>query len=362
MLYRIARTAYRITMPYRLRVYLWTLRHHAHTVMPPDMPVISDVATDDSIAYLRSLGNDDRARAVSRLVEPFVLDGTWRSHFELWEQAGFHITPNHFYQPIPDTRDLRPELWQKDSDLPGVNMNLSGQVEFATMCSRFATEYGAFAERRTSDPAEFYLDNTSLTGLDAAVLHCMVRYHQPRRIVEAGSGMSSLVIAHAARLNDNTPEYTVIDPYPNETLRQGLPGVSRLLTQPVEQVDRKHFTTLMDGDILFIDTSHVIKTCGDVTALLLDIVPRLQPGVIVHVHDIFFPQEYPRAWLAELRYYWTEQYLLQAFLCCNAQFTVLFASNYICHTRPETVAAFPRFPHGEVGGGSMWLRRAAPRA
>jgi len=126
------------------------------------------------------------------------------------------------------------------------------------------------------------------------VLHCMMRHYKPRRIIEAGSGASSLVIAAAARLNGNTPDYTIIDPYPGEVVGRGLPGVTTLLRERVERVDRQLFSTLRDGDLLFIDTSHVVKTGGDVNYLFLHVLPLLNPGVVVHVHDIFLSYEYPR--------------------------------------------------------------------
>jgi len=122
----------------------------------------------------------------------------------------------------------------------------------------------------------------------------MMRHYKPRRIIEAGSGASSLVIAAAARLNGNTPDYTIIDPYPGEVVGRGLPGVTTLLRERVERVDRQLFSTLRDGDLLFIDTSHVVKTGGDVNYLFLHVLPLLNPGVVVHVHDIFLSYEYPR--------------------------------------------------------------------
>ena len=136
---------------------------------------------------------------------------------------------------------------------------------------------------------------------------------------------------------------------------------SNLIQKKVEDVDLAFFQSLESGDCLFIDSSHVVKTGGDVNFLFLEVLPRLKPGVLVHIHDIFFPFEYPREWITEQRRFWTEQYLLQAFLSFNIEFEVLVSSNYLqTYHSAELEQIFPLTKPWQ--GGSFWMRRKQPRS
>ena len=129
-----------------------------------------------------------------------------------------------------------------------------------------------------------------------------------------------------------------------------------LIENKVEDLDLEFFSQLHSGDILFIDSSHTVKIGGDVNYLFLEVLPRLKPGVIVHVHDIFFPFDYRRDWVMDELRFWTEQYLLQAFLTFNCEFEVLMANAYLGHRYLEDLkAAFPN--SSWWGGGSFWMRR-----
>lgn len=115
----------------------------------------------------------------------------------------------------------------------------------------------------------------------------------------------------------------------------------------------KFFSQLRSDDILFIDSSHTVKTGGDVNYLFLEVLPRLHPGVIVHAHDIFLPFEYRRDWIIEEFRFWTEQSLLQAFLTFNSEFEVLVANSYLNHCHKEDLRLlFQVYPPGvEVVSG-----------
>jgi len=158
----------------------------------------------------------------------------------------------------------------------------------------------------------------------------MVRYFKPRLIIEVGSGFSSLVMGRAAAKNGNAP-LVCVEPFPREFLRERFPGLQTLVERNVEQIDLEFFSQLRSGDILFIDTSHTVRIGGDVNYLFLEVLPRLNPGVIVHVHDIFLPFEYRRDWVLDEFRFWTEQYLLQAFLTFNSEFEVLLANYFLTH-------------------------------
>jgi hypothetical protein len=191
--------------------------------------------------------------------------------------------------------------------------------------------------------------------VDALVGYCMVRHFQPRLIIEVGSGFSSLVLAQSAAKNRNSA-LICIDPFPRDFVRERLPGLQSLITKKVQDIDLEFFSQLQSGDILFIDSSHTVKIGGDVNYLFLEVIPRLKPGVIVHVHDIFLPFEYRRDWVLDELRFWNEQYLLQAFLTFNSQFEVLMANSYLNHYHQADIkAAFRNLPSG--AGGSLWMYR-----
>ena len=278
----------------------------------------------------------------------------YRELFTNWERHGFHVTPVHFYEPIPDTQSLPETLWSKASELPGINMNDSAQLDL--LRNHFSKLRGEY-ETLSAEPSPGQL--CPFRGTDVLVAYCMVRHFQPRRIIEVGSGFSSLVLSRAAAKNKSS-SLICIDPFPNELIRKdnSIPVLQSLIESKVQDVHVEFFSQLESGDILFIDSSHTVKIGGDVNYLFLEVLPRLKPGVIVHVHDIFLPFEYRRDWMMEEFRFWTEQYLLQAFLIFNSQFEVLMANSYLNHYYlPDLKAAFPNLRRWI--GGSFWIQRQA---
>jgi hypothetical protein len=276
--------------------------------------------------------------------------------FRLWQKHGFHVTPVHFYQPIPDTRSLPETLWSHPSELAGIDMNDAMQLDLLRNHFRkFRQEYERFPTNPTEGQTQFYLGSGLFDGADALMAYCMVRHFQPRLIVEVGSGFSSLLLGQAAAKNKSS-ELICIEPFPREFLRKGFPGLRSLIEKKVQDIDLEFFSQLESGDILFIDSSHTVKIGGDVNYLFLEVLPRLKPGVIVHVHDIFFPFDYRRDWVMDEFRFWTEQYLLQAFLAFNSEFEVLIANSYLSYCYGKDLkATFPSLP--ALGGGSFWMRR-----
>jgi hypothetical protein len=192
-------------------------------------------------------------------------------------------------------------------------------------------------------------------GTDALVAYCMIRNFKPRLIIEVGSGFSSLVLGQAAAKNGSSG-LICIEPYPRDFLRKGVPSLQLLIEKSVQDIDLEFFSQLESGDVLFIDSSHTVKIGGDVNYLFLEVLPRLKPGVIVHVHDIFLPFDYRRDWVLDEFRFWTEQYLLQAFLMFNTEFEVIMANSYLSHYHKDDLkAAFPDL--ASWGGGSFWMRR-----
>jgi hypothetical protein len=303
-------------------------------------------------------GNIDTAE-LSRFVEaviPRCFNATFPELFRRWERRGFHVTPVHFYQPIPDTQSLPETLWMHPSDLAGVEMNETTQLELLREhIPKFRDEYEQLPTSSPGREKGFYVNNTLFGGVDALVAYCMVRHFKPRTIIEVGSGFSSLVLGQAAERNKRAG-LICIEPFPREFLREGFPGLRSLIEKKVQDIELEFFSQLESDDILFIDSSHTVKIGSDVNYLFLEVLPRLRPGVIVHVHDIFLPFEYRRDWVLDELRFWTEQYLLQAFLAFNSEFEVLMANSYLKHYHEEDLkAAFPTLSRWE--GGSFWMRR-----
>ncbi len=299
---------------------------------------------------------DEVARLLAPLLTSYAFLPDYRRYFRLWEEHRVHVTPVHFYSPIPDTRALPDALWERVSDLPGIDMNEPGQLDLLRAFRRFQAEYDAFPHEPTGAAHAFHFANPMFSGTDALALYGMVRHVRPRRILEVGSGFSTRLSAQALVAN-GTGELTCIEPYPDDVLRGGFPGLTSLLAARVQDVRLETFERLEAGDILFIDSSHVVKCDSDVNRLYLDILPRLAPGVIVHLHDIFLPREYPEDWLRQKFLFWSEQYLLQAFLAFNAAFEVVLANAWLAQNHlDELRATFPRSPWWGAGG-SFWMRR-----
>lgn len=285
--------------------------------------------------------------------------------FHIWENKGYHVTPAHFYEPIPDTRTLSDDIWLKQSQLVGIDINEQRQINLLReFSSKFKKEYDGFPRHKTSIPYQYYIKNGQFESVDGEILYCMIRYFKPRRILEIGSGYSTCLSAQAilknkAEDNDYECELVAIEPYPNEILKAGFPGLSKLVPEKVQDVPLAEFEKLTENDILFIDSSHVLKIGSDVQYEYLEILPRLNKGVIVHVHDIFLPAEYSKEWVLKYCRFWTEQYLLQAFLIFNDHFEVLWAGNYMHLKHPGKLqTAFSSYERDEAKGRkSFWIRK-----
>jgi len=333
----------------------------------PDLPIASVKVTretESGQAFSRELaaevmrGNAETALSdfIAAVVPLFLKSGKFRDVFPAWEQHDFHVTPVHFYQPIPDTRSLPETLWNRPSKLVGIDVNEALQLDLLRKeFPKLKHEYDQLPATPTGEVPRFYLNNGLFGGIDALVAYCMVRHFQPRLIIEVGSGLSSLLLSEAA-MKSKGASLICIEPFPQEFLKEGFAGLDRLIEKKVQDVDLEFFSQLQSGDVLFIDSSHTVKIGGDVNYLFLEVLPRLKPGVIIHVHDIFLPFDYRRDWVMEEFRFWTEQYLLQAFLTFNSEFEVLMANNYLSYYyEADLKNTFPTL--NSWIGGSFWMRR-----
>ena len=282
---------------------------------------------------------------------------------------GFLPVPINYDQPIPDVADLVDrDVFAARSDMPGVAFLGGRQVELlASLGDEFGEEC-RWAASPPKDPGDtgFFTENGRFGFGCAASTHCVIRRFKPNLVIEIGSGHSSSIIGQALQTNLSEDgvrgHHCVIDPCPSAGLTMGGKYPIDVTASRVELVDRREFDALTAGDILFVDSGHTVRIGGDVNFLFLEVIPRLAPGVLVHVHDIPLPWDYPRAYATRqgLRIFWTESYLLQAFLAFNSAFEVMLAMSYLM--TEEIVRFRSAFPHYDPAAhksvsGSFWMRR-----
>jgi hypothetical protein len=280
---------------------------------------------------------------------------------------GFLPVRVHFYQPIPDIAELEKcNAWDKVSKMDGIRFHPEKYIEFIEQLARKYADECNWPNEPSLDPKQFHLHNGCFSYGCAAPLHCIIRDHKPKSIIEIGSGNSSKVIAAANELNsleNHKTKHTIIDPY-FALNQKDFPESTVIIRQPVETMELDIFASLEENDILFIDSSHVCKIGSDVNFEILEILPRLKKGVLIHFHDIPLPSEYPKIYATNPRFrvFWTESYLLQAFLICNSDFEIILPMSYVqTHCLERLKMAFPHSLKTDFGwaSGSFWIKRTA---
>ena len=301
------------------------------------------------------------SRFAKKAASKFLLS---KQTFRSFQKFGLSLVRTR-ESPIPNIRLLRQrdDLWSRESELVGIDMNVDGQLAMLNQVFRLYKEECDFPKSQSNTPHEFYVYNDSFGLISAITLHSIIRHFKPRTILETGSGNSTFVSARASLMNQGDGYETnliAIEPHPREVHRQGFPGLTSLIQSPVESLDLSLFSDLVPNDILFIDGSHYVKIGGDVNFLFLEVFPRLQSGVFVHIHDIFLPFEYPKKWIQEDHTFYSEQPLLQAFLMYNRTFEVLWAERYMKTKYPkECEVAFSNLLGDKENhqSNSFWMRR-----
>jgi predicted O-methyltransferase YrrM len=266
---------------------------------------------------------------------------------------------DHYYEPMFNSVHLRHDL-SKDRHLPAVDLNVEEQLSLLGRF-RFQEELRQFP-LKAAKHLEYYYDNGSFEAGDSEYLYSLIRLVKPRRVIEIGSGYSTLMSRNAIRRNEAensgySCDHVCIEPYEQPWLEEL--GI-RIIRRRVEECEIDLFKSLDSGDILFIDSSHVIRPQGDVLFEYLELLPLLKSGVFVHIHDIFTPRDYPSGWVVDQMRLWNEQYLLEAFLSFNDRFRVIGALNFLKHHYPDAVAE--QFPIIKAGmeqrePGSFWIVR-----
>jgi hypothetical protein len=263
---------------------------------------------------------------------------------------------NHYYEPQFDNRSQKQDFSQERA-LPGIDFNITEQLSLIDDF-KFAHELDDI-HYDNHNVNEYYLNNDAFVAGDAEYWYQLIRTLKPKRIFEVGSGYSTLLAVKAIRKNKEekssyTCEHVCIEPYEMSWLETLDVSVIR---SKVEDVDVSLFYKLEENDILFIDSSHIIRPQGDVLFEYLELLPMLNKGVIVHIHDIFSPRNYPREWLVDEIRFWNEQYLLEAFLTHNSKWKIIGALNLLHHTNYAKLKAVAPYLTPESEPGSFYIRK-----
>jgi predicted O-methyltransferase YrrM len=242
----------------------------------------------------------------------------------------------------------------------GIDLNRAQQQN---LLEKFVAFFPDFTPSEDSTHGSLYFYNNSMFGFsDAFALYGICRTFKPARIIEIGSGFSSALMLDISREFLPDVNLTFIDPY-SETIGRVLkshPGGNyELIRREVQDIDLEFFRQLGENDVLFIDTSHSIKIGSDLSSIFFSILPALKPGVIVHVHDIYFPWEYPEEMVVEGRTY-NEIYFVRAFLQYNNAFEIIYNTSQMELEQPDCYTN--RMPGyfkqtGQRAGQSLWLRK-----
>lgn len=264
---------------------------------------------------------------------------------------------DHYYEPLFNDKSLAHPL-DSDRHLPGIDLNVEAQLAFLDRMTCSDELVRLDLGRHSPALDAFYMFNGFFEAGDADFFYQLIRYIKPAKVLEIGSGHSTK-IAHLA-LEKNQGETTqpyshiCIEPYEQPWL-EGMDGVT-LIRQRIEACDFDWANELDAGDLLFVDSSHMIRPQGDVLKEYLEIFPRLKAGVYIHIHDIFTPKDYPRAWIADEVRFWNEQYLLESLLSHSDRYEVVAALNFLKnHYLPELGKVCP-YVTSASEPGSFYIR------
>jgi predicted O-methyltransferase YrrM len=284
-------------------------------------------------------------------------------YFEVWQRHGFHILPIDSYSPIPDTSKLAGDIFSRESISAMRFLDSKKQWIFLERITEpYRSEFSRFPKREiASSTPGYFFGNPTFGPVDAELLYCIVRDFKPRRVIEIGSGFSTLAFCEALKMNledGYSCEFTAIEPFPLEFLNRKLSFPVSIIKRDVQVVELDTFKNLQSGDILFIDSTHVAKIGSDVLYEFLEILPALAPGVLIHVHDIFLPGEYPDEWVRNERRFWNEQYLLHAMLCGGNEYEVLWAGAFMRIKMAKMLESHFSYHSPEsIHPASFWMRK-----
>ena len=277
----------------------------------------------------------------------------------LFNNIGLLPIRNHFYQPLINPNKHNLKSLRDERIIGGLDLNINKQKEII-LSFNYVDELIKF-QKTKSNGNEFYYHNGAFESGDAEYLYNIIRKFKPNRIIEVGSGFSTKMMLNSINKNRDEDsnydcELTCIEPFSYKPI-EGLP--TTLLKEKVESLDIEIFMKLKKDDILFIDSSHIIRPQGDVLFEIQYVLPQLNPGVLIHFHDIFTPRDYLNEWVYKEHNLWNEQYLLESFLSCNDRFEVIGSLNYLKHNYWELLSSKCPILSKEKNRepGSFWIRK-----
>lgn len=319
----------------------------------PGVPgAVSMLVTLVDLALLPAICLFSPLALVFRRINPKRLPASSR----LFELFGIWPIRRHYYEPLFHEGDLTQPLGAI-RDLP-IDLNEAGQLALARAANH-ADEIRALdwsSPVGSGDNSGFDIGNPFFKGGDAETLYNLVRHFKPRTMIEVGSGHSTKVAQQALARNaqeGHATRHVCIEPFEQPWLETLGPEIMR---RKVEETDHYLVSSLEANDILFIDSSHVIRPQGDVLFEYLEVIPRLKPGVIVHVHDIFTPRDYPHDWVVREKRFWNEQYLLECLLTNTTRYEVLFAANFMKTTHFDVLRESCPYLEPAHEPGSFYFR------
>jgi Methyltransferase domain len=286
-----------------------------------------------------------------------VLLETLEARRDIPEAAGFHVYPRAYYSPLLLQEEIDLTVLDRRRLLPGIKLNEQRALALIEKVSSYGAELDTFPYE-SDGRSPFWFGNDWFNDFDAATLYALLRHLKPRRYVELGCGFSSLISSSALARNlaeGFTCDAVYADPHPRLDVEKFL-SCGRLIRQRVQDVSFALITSLEAGDVLFIDTSHVVKFQSDVVHALVAILPSLKPGVWIHIHDVFTPYDYPREWLSQSRFSNNEQYALEAMLSGGDRYDVELPLYLVW--KEQISALMKLFPRGRSRPQSFWMRRS----
>jgi len=284
--------------------------------------------------------------------------------FRRLQKIGFHVQRNDYYSPLNDCDFLEanPDLWTRMETPADIDWCLEEQLALAREVAGFLPELRDVPVNPPADCSAYGWKNNFWENADAIVQYGLVRLRRPARYVEIGCGWSSLLLKQALARNaeeGHPAAVTLVEPYPNERLFRHFPTGWKNHRSILQRAPFEIFDQLQAGDVLFYDGSHCSKIASDVNWFFFKILPRLKPGVIIHLHDISLPQEYPHPWIFERGQTWNEQYVLQAFLMHNRAYKILIANRQLfCNRQVELEQLYQGIQ--PAYGSSFWLEKVNP--
>jgi hypothetical protein len=273
----------------------------------------------------------------------------------LTQRMGFSILPSNFYSTIPSIKEIDNSFEYNSDEPPFLNDQIfidQKLQDTLNKMSPFAVEFNPPEEGDEVNPEFFFWKNRMFSHNDALAYYCMIRSVKPANIIEIGSGFSTLVALEAVGINGSGNIYC-IEPYPKEFLKNER-RIS-LLPMKAQEIQVQFLNDILkDGDFLFIDSTHTVKSGSDCLHIYLRLLPAVRRNIWVHVHDVYLPWGMPKHWLIEKQYFWTEQYLLLALLTDNPKVSVIYGSAYSMARHKEQMETLMNGKY-TAGGSSIWF-------